>query len=195
MSTVRFDADGMLLEEEYFNDDGSSTRYYTEDDGTEVWETEDAYGALTISTYNYETGENSYQYEDYYGNTITESWDYETGAMTREVEDAYGQIFVERYNADGTMDGDVEVRDKDGFIVQDEVVNDDGTVSISKQDEDGNMVTETWDPMTGDATVTYTFADGTTETFDRDWEGNTILGTDDDGYMYTESIITPEGEM
>jgi hypothetical protein len=37
------------------------------------------------------------------------------------------------------------------------------------------MVTETWDPMTGEATISVIYADGTTEDYQRDWEGNTIV--------------------
>jgi len=194
MSTVRYDAEGNMLEEEYFHEDGSSTRYYTYEDGTEVWETEDAYGQVEISTYNMETGANTYEYSDYYGNWITEEYDYETGELTRMVEDAYGQIFVERYDAEGNLSGDVEVRDKDGYVVQDEVENDDGTISVSKADEDGNMVTETWDPMTGEASIVITYADGTEETYQRDWEGNTIVSQEDDGMTRTEMLITEDGE-
>jgi len=185
-----------MVFEEIYHEDGTSTRISTRRDGTEVYETEDIYGLTTIHTYNPETQESWMEYSDDYGNRIRETWDQENEELVRYVEDPYGTVFVERYDDSGEMIGEVEKQDREGFTVADEVVNDDGTITVTKEREEDGVVTtvvETWDPMTGEAAVSITDADGNTETVTRDWEGNTIIDDVDDGSSRTINRITPDG--
>jgi hypothetical protein len=88
-----------MLEEEYFNSDGTSTIVRRDPDGWESYENTDIYGYTTVERYNPETGENEYSYEDDWGNWVTEKWAYdettEEHTMTREVVDEMGQVFIE----------------------------------------------------------------------------------------------------
>lgn len=118
-STVEFADDGEVLSEEYFNDDGSSTVYYQDDEGFEVYETTDRYGFVTEERYNPETGENSWSYEDDYGNWVSETYDNETGESTKTVEDDWGNVFIETYDAEGEMIGEVEHQDREGWTFGD----------------------------------------------------------------------------
>lgn len=80
-----------MLEEEYYNNDGTSTIVRRDPDGWESYETTDIWGQTTVERYNPDTGENEYSYEDDYGNWISESWYYdeetETHTMTKTVVD------------------------------------------------------------------------------------------------------------
>ena len=196
-STVRFNAEGEMVFEERYDEDGTRTVVSTRPDGTEVYETEDMYGITTIHTWNPETQESTFEYGDEYGNWIRETFDETNGELVRYVEDPYGTVFVERYDDNGDLVGDVVRQDREGFAIADEVVNDDGTITVTKEREDdaGNTITvvETWDPATGEASVTITDADGNTNDVVRDWEGNTIISDSDDGSVRTISRVTPEG--
>lgn len=193
-SSAYYDADGSLREEVYANNDGSSTRFYIEDDGTEVYETHDVYGQRTIERWNPETGDFRYAYEDYYGNMITEYYDAETGYTVREVEDPNGQVFVENYDESGEQVGETEVRDTEGFRVIDDVENDDGTITQTKEDADGTTIVEVIDFETGIIDVTITDADGNVDTRQRDLDGNIVIADTVDGNMHIRTIETPEGE-
>ena len=186
----------MVFEERY-DEDGTRTVVSTRPDGTEVYETEDMYGITTIHTWNPETQESTFEYGDEYGNWIRETFDETNGELVRYVEDPYGTVFVERYDDNGDLVGDVVRQDREGFAIADEVVNDDGTITVTKEREDdaGNTITvvETWDPSTGEASVSITDADGNTQDIVRDWEGNTIISDTDDGSVRTISRVTPEG--
>jgi hypothetical protein len=114
--------------------------------------------------------------------------------MTREIYDDYGTVYVEVYGQDGEMIGDVVVMDTEGWVYGDctsEETSDAwvDTCYKSRTDADGNEETEvevfTWSTDesstagTGTyffgtqvcSTVTRTFYDQTTETFDRTCDG------------------------
>jgi hypothetical protein len=150
--------------EEIENIDGTRVVITREEDGTEVFEEFNEFGDSTVSRFNQETGLREEQYEDDYGNMITERWevDADTGEerLTREIDDGYNNIFVEEYDASGEQIGETKIRDQYGFEVQEEVANDDGTVTVTKTNEDGETVVETWDTATGESSVTSTDADG-----------------------------------
>jgi hypothetical protein len=182
---------GEVAEEVFHNDDGSTTRYYVDNEGFEVYETTDEWDQTTVDRYNEATGENSREYEDDYGNWVSESYDATTGEMTREVYDDYGTVFVETYGQDGEMIGDVVVQDTEGWVFGDctdeEVAgNWETTCYKSRTNADGNEETEVevfsypTDSAAGTtgfygtqvcSTVTRTFFDQSTETFDRTCDG------------------------
>lgn len=68
-------------------------------------------------------------------------------------------------------------------------------MTVTKENEDGTTVVETWDPESGVAEITITDADGNTENVVRDWEGNRIIDSVDDGSSRTDTLEREDGSI
>jgi len=155
-------------------------------------------------------GSESYEYTDAFGNTNTESWDasgneyygmycdpeepvdgedqwcWESG---RDEEGNYwetetgpdGWMCERIYFVDGSMqDCDGNTLSEDGLMIIDQYEDDAGNVIYVKEDEEGNVVTETYDPTTGESTEVKANADGLTMVYE-EWDsaGNYVVYLED----------------
>lgn len=88
------------------------------------------------------------------------------------------------YYTDGSMmDCDGTVVTTDGYIITDQYVDADGNEITVSTDEDGNIVTETWNPTTGEFTEVVSNVDGLTVVYEEYDQNNNYI-------VYLEDSVT-----